>query len=225
MISSLTAPADARTATVTPDLPLVALTPDPPAWLRAWCQASARTLEVRADPLVGRPGPPFGSELSHAVGALAGRTVWVAREPGIGPVPRRVLVAVRDLAEDAAVLAEAAALGRHLCATLVVAHAVPVAFAERSVGLDTAVDQGRRTLARATAMLARHVPDLPPTVSRLVRTRPCELVAESLDADLLVLGGPRSQASGLGVTLNSALHHAPCPVLLVPRTVVNDAGL
>jgi nucleotide-binding universal stress UspA family protein len=44
------------------------------------------------------------------------------------------------------------------------------------------------------------------------------VVGERLDADLVVLGGPRPGTDGaLGLVALSALHHAPCPVLLVPR--------
>jgi nucleotide-binding universal stress UspA family protein len=53
--------------------------------------------------------------------------------------------------------------------------------------------------------------------------RPYELVGEALHADLLVVGGARTDrtaggpGSGPGLVAHSALHHAPCPVLLTPR--------
>jgi nucleotide-binding universal stress UspA family protein len=54
---------------------------------------------------------------------------------------------------------------------------------------------------------------------QLVRALPHEIVGESLDADLLVLGGHRPVTDGmLGLVALSALHHAPCSVLLVARS-------
>ena len=64
--------------------------------------------------------------------------------------------------------------------------------------------------------------------TQLLRVRPHELVGEALDADLLVVGGPRtdtgrptagrrSSPAVSGLVAHSALHHAPCPVLLAPR--------
>jgi nucleotide-binding universal stress UspA family protein len=105
-------------------------------------------------------------------------------------------------------------------------HAVPCSFGERSVDLAGAVAHGRRLLdaaaAHAEALRAGLVPN-----TQLLRVRPHELVGEALDADLLVVGGPRTgprtdhpgsvQPGGLSLVAHSALHHAPCPVLLTPR--------
>jgi len=106
-------------------------------------------------------------------------------------------------------------------------HAVPCSFGERSVDLAGAVDHGRRLLDAA----ATHADALRGGLAlrtQLLRVRPHELVGEALDADLLVIGGPRTvhlrterrssvQPGGLGLVAHSALHHAPCPVLLTPR--------
>jgi hypothetical protein len=198
--------------------PLVALGPHLPAWVRDWCRASGRALEQRPGEPAG-PDDSWSSEaLTRSVGSLAGRTIWLAREPA-ERVPSRVVAALDDLAEDAAVLDEACRAAGHLGATLVLAHAVPVSFAERSVGLDTALTHGRRVLAAAAETAAARLPGDCLTVSRLVRARPHELVGEPLDADLLVLGGPRLGADerSLGVVLTGAVFQAPCPVLLAPR--------
>jgi nucleotide-binding universal stress UspA family protein len=51
-----------------------------------------------------------------------------------------------------------------------------------------------------------------------VRAWPHEIVGELLDADLLVLGGPRAGTAGrVGLVAGSAVRHAPCAVLLAPR--------
>jgi nucleotide-binding universal stress UspA family protein len=60
----------------------------------------------------------------------------------------------------------------------------------------------------------------------LARVRPHELVGEELDADLLVVGGPRADVPDrLGLVARSALHHAPCAVLLIPRPAFSPPGL
>jgi nucleotide-binding universal stress UspA family protein len=44
------------------------------------------------------------------------------------------------------------------------------------------------------------------------------MVGELLDADVLVIGGPRAGRSGrLGLVAESATVHAPCAVLVVRR--------
>ena len=65
--------------------------------------------------------------------------------------------------------------------------------------------------------LAVDAPDLV-VETRLVRVHPHELVGENLDTDLLVIGGPRRRIpDDLGLVARTALHHATCPVLIVPR--------
>jgi nucleotide-binding universal stress UspA family protein len=55
----------------------------------------------------------------------------------------------------------------------------------------------------------------------LVRAWPHEILGERLDADLLVLGGPRAGSNDrvglVGLVAASAVRHAPCAVLLAPR--------
>jgi nucleotide-binding universal stress UspA family protein len=129
---------------------------------------------------------------------------------------RRFVAAVRGLPADGPVVRDAAACAARAGAALTLVHAVPHSFAERSVGLAAALAHGRRLLDAAARQAAVQEPDLPVDTT-LLRMRPHELVGEALDADLLVLGGGRPHRPGPGLVACSALHHAPCPVLLVPR--------
>ena len=106
-------------------------------------------------------------------------------------------------------------------------HAVPCSFGERSVDLAGALARGQHLLDTAACAAEALSAGLSPT-TQLLRVRPHELVGEALDADLLVVGGPRTahrgadhrgsvQPGGLSLVAHSALHHAPCPVLLTPR--------
>jgi nucleotide-binding universal stress UspA family protein len=143
------------------------------------------------------------------------------RRPG---ARRQVVAAVCDLPADGPVVADAAACAARMGAALLLVHAVPRSFAERSVDLPGAVAHGRRLLEAAAAAAAAREPDIVVT-TQLWRMRPYELVGEALDADLLVVGGPRTDpggsprpGAGPGLVASSALHHAPCPVLLTPRS-------
>ena len=138
-----------------------------------------------------------------------------------GTVPRagrrpRVVAALRALPEDEPVLAEAVATACRLDGDLVLLHAVPLPFAERSVGLAEAVRAGELLLAEATVRASVH--GRVPTDVSLERVRPHEMVGELLDADVLVIGGPRAGGCGrLGLVARSATVHAPCTVLVVRR--------
>jgi hypothetical protein len=192
-------------------LVVMANEPDVPAWVARACRRSGR--QVRLEPA---PGP--AEDRLRTVAALAGRSVLV-----IGPHdadrPRtgRVVAAVRDLPSEAAVLAEAAAAAAGLDAAVVPVHGVPLSFGERSVGLTDALARGHDVLDAAVAQLTAAVPGLT-VLPRLLRVRPHELVGEGLDADLLVLGGPRHRIPArVGLVGCSAVQHAPCPVLLAGR--------
>jgi nucleotide-binding universal stress UspA family protein len=128
----------------------------------------------------------------------------------------RIVAALGELPGDEPVLVEAVEAADRLDGELFLLHAVPVSFAERSVGLDEAVHRGERLLADATTMaIAR---GRAPKEARLVRVRPHELVGEGLDADILVIGGPRAGgARRLGRVVGTATGHAPCTILVVPR--------
>lgn len=171
-----------------------------PDWVTAWCRRSGRPLMVGAGPV-------------STTSLLADASVLVLR-PVLAtlPVPQVVAV-VGELPGDRAVLAEAAAAASHLAASLVLVHGVPRSFGERSVGLDAALDQGEHVLRQAWDAVAVTYPGL--TVrTELRRAWPHELVGEEVDADLLVVGQARHQP---GLVALSAVHHAPCPVLLVSR--------
>jgi nucleotide-binding universal stress UspA family protein len=182
-----------------------------PVWLGDWCRHNGRQMRVQpaADAL----------DRIRVIAALAGSSVLIPPSGLVAPQPEPwpVVAAVRDLPDDDAVLAEAASAARELDRPLTLAHVVPRSFAERSVRLDDAVARGQRVLDRGAERLAATAPNV--SVSpRLLRRRPHELVGEELDAVLLVLGGPRPAFSArVGLVASSAVQHAHCPVLLVPR--------
>ncbi|MHA6627401.1 universal stress protein [Pseudonocardia sichuanensis] len=191
---------------------VVAGVPDVPAWMVELCRRSGRS--VRIEPV---PGPV--EDRIGLVATLAGRNVLVAGPHDAHPRPgtARVVAAVRDLPSDAAVLTEAAAAAAALDAVVVPVHGVPLSFGERSVGLTEALARGHRVLDAAVERLGADVPGLT-VLPRLLRVRPHELVGEELEADLLVLGGPRPRIPArVGLVGCSAVQHAPCPVLLAAR--------
>jgi len=171
-----------------------------------WPRRSRRTLVLQDPGQVEGPRP--GPE---------GAVVLVDRpEPRRSGRPR-VVAAVRDLPAELAVLDEATDLARGVGAEVVIAHAVPLSFGEHSVGLAEAVHHGREVLQAARQRVADQAPDVPVSTT-LARRWAHELLGEDLDADLVVLGGWRAdRRGGLGLVAHSAVHHAPCPVLLVPR--------
>jgi hypothetical protein len=192
-------------------LVVMAHEPDVPDWVARACRRSGR--RVRIEPAPGNP-----EDRLLTIAALAGHSVLVmGPDDGDRSPTGRVVAAVRDLPSDAAVLAEAASAAVGLDAAVVPVHAVPLSFGERSVGLTDALARGHEVLDAAVAELIAAVPGL--TVRpRLLRVHPHELVGEGLDADLLVLGGPRQRIPArVGLVGCSAVQHAPCPVLLAAR--------
>jgi nucleotide-binding universal stress UspA family protein len=209
---------------------LVVIGDEVPDWVLSWCSRTAR--EVRRRPVPGRPG---AAESADRVSAIADIAAGAARSgiavlalpaaPQVRGAPPRVIAAVRQLPDDAQTLADAAMSAGHLGADLVVAHGLPASFGERSVGLDAAVRDAARLLDAAVDAAATSQPGLH-VQGWLARVRPHELVGEQLDADLLVLGGPRADRYGqLGLVARSALFHAPCPVLLTPRFARSPSGV
>jgi hypothetical protein len=192
-------------------LVVMAHEPDVPVWVARACRRSGR--QVRLEPA---PGTPEDRLLT--VAALAGRSVLLVGPPGGGRAGTgRVVAAVRDLQGDVAVLTEAALAAMALDATVVPVHCVPLSFGERSVGLTDALARGHEVLDAAVAQLATDAPGIP-VAPRLLRVHPHELVGEGLDADVLVLGGPRQRIPArVGLVGCSAVQHAPCPVLLAAR--------
>jgi nucleotide-binding universal stress UspA family protein len=188
-----------------------------PEWAMRWARSAGWDLRRHGD-----PGPG-----AAAAAAGPGARALLLR-PGTPESTRReqrrphVVAALAALPDDAAVVTDAVECAGAADAALTFVHAVPCSFGERSVDLAGAVDHGRRLLDAAAA----HAEALRSGLAlrtQLLRVRPHELVGEALDADLLVIGGPRTvhrgsvQPGGLGLVAHSALHHAPCPVLLTPR--------
>jgi hypothetical protein len=185
-----------------------------PRWTADWCRHTGRCLHVRR--LRPGGGSDAGGRAVERVGALAGDLVLVVPPDLDGATPRHLVAALRDLDAEPGVLRHAAQVAEETGGELVVLHAVPWSFGERSIGLDAAVDAGRTLLAAAVRWTAARTPDVRCRAT-LVRAHPHEAVGGNLLADLLVLGGPRPGRPEPGPVVSTALQHAPCPVLLVPR--------
>jgi nucleotide-binding universal stress UspA family protein len=181
-----------------------------------WARRAGWTVQRQVD---GGPG-------EAAAAARPGARTLLLR-PGVAdsrPAGRRphVVAALDTRPDDDAVVADAVACAVAVGGALTLVHAVPRSFAERIVDLDGAVEHGLRLLDAAVAESVALRPAVVPA-TQLLRVRPYELVGEALDADLLVVGGARPgypgsvQPGGLGLVAHSALHHAPCPVLVTPR--------
>jgi nucleotide-binding universal stress UspA family protein len=172
-----------------------------PPWVERWCDRSGRSVAARP---------------ADAVPA-AGDSVLIPRaEPPRASRPR-IVAALRSLPDDVGVLVDAVDAAANLDGLLVVLHGVPLSFGERSIGRAEAVDRGHELLEEARV----HVESLGTGLvvePGLVRAWPHEIVGELLDADLLVLGGPRAGTGAqVGLVASSAVRHAPCAVLLAPR--------
>lgn len=189
--------------------------PDLPGWVRGWCSATGRELcahRVGAGAPGRRPAP-----VATLVDLVTAGTDPVLVVPPDHAGDDGVTVALHALPADAPVLTAAAGAARHLGGRLVLVHGLPLSFAERSVGMRAALADARALLETASRRIRADAPDL--TVETwLRRVHPYELVGEDTDSGLLVVGGSRrADVDGLGPVTGSALHHATCPVLVVPR--------
>jgi len=198
-------------------LVVVSDTPDLPGWVRDWSRRAGRELRVHTTPVRAPGHGPTPPGLLAAISAWAADPVLVVPAGSADNLLRQVTAALHDLPDDEPVLAAAADTARQLGGPLVLTHALPVSFAEHSVGLRSALAHAHRVLDVAARLLVAENPDL--TVeTRLLRTHPHELVGENLDTGLLVIGGPRRRfTDDLGLVARTALNHATCPVLIVPR--------
>ena len=215
-VASKPVPADPRLGRVD-RLVVVSARPDLPPWIRTWCRSTGRIFSVHRVP-AAVPGHPWPSvHLLSEITDLLADPVLVIQPGAAGTGLSEVTVALHDLPDDAPVLAAAADVARYLSRPVVLTHGLPVSFAERSVGLRPALQHGRRLLGAAARRLGADAPDIR-VMTRLVRAHPHELVGVDLDTGLLVIGGPRRDGvDDLGLVTRAALHHATCPVLVVPR--------
>ena len=129
--------------------------------------------------------------------------------------------------DDGAVVADAVECADAVGAALTFVHAVPCSFGERSVDLAGAVARGQRLLDTAACAAEALSAGLSPSHAapagaparaggRGARRRP----ARDRRAPDRATGTDHRgsvQPGGLGLVAHSALHHAPCPVLLTPR--------
>jgi len=195
-----------------------------PRWLVTW--RSRAGFELVATPTMpaeeAQPCPGVAAGWARVVNDIAeataaGTAVLVNRSSWSEPEEPRVVAAVQQLPDDTDVLSDAAACAAVLHGSVLVLHGTPVSFAERSVGLDSALNRGLDTLDAGVRFLADHRFGVPAS-SRLLRVHPHELVNDRLEANLLVVGGSRVDgAPGLGRVARSAVRHAPCPVVITPR--------
>ncbi|WP_086664516.1 universal stress protein [Lentzea kentuckyensis] len=123
---------------------------------------------------------------------------------------RHVTVLVSGGPGDGRVLRHAADVAHRRGAALRVLHAAPPPPARCGVDTDHSY-----VLARAAAILNGF-----PHHAVLVRAQPHEAIARCGDTDLIVVGSGESHESG-SVT-RAALHHAPCPVLVVHQPVLEE---
>jgi nucleotide-binding universal stress UspA family protein len=201
--------------------------PQAPDWARTW----ARLWGWQLSWCTGMGPAAAAAAAAPGLRALLLRPDTPTSVPQVEERRPHVVAALQDLPDDAAVVKDAVRCAAGCGAALTFVHAVPRSFGQRSVDLDKAVAHGMRLLDTAARQAVAQAARLQVQLNagtQLLRVQPYELVGEALDADLLVVGGPRTghraadrpasvNPGGLGLVANSALHHAPCPVLLAPR--------
>ncbi|CAL9503811.1 hypothetical protein SUDANB95_03467 [Actinosynnema sp. ALI-1.44] len=178
------------------DAPLRPCPPEP---------ADLLTAAFHADTLVlGHHGPFALPRHLTAVAEHADCDVVVVRgtPEAVHGAHHRVTALVTGSVNDPPVLHRAADLARRRGSSLRVLHAVPP--------LPVRTDDPHRPITNADELLRgiRHA-------SVVARMHPHEAITHHADTDLLVVGDP-------GPTTRTALHHAPCPVLVVHRPPTDD---
>lgn len=154
----------------------------------------------------------IGATVLDVVARSRGSTV-VVRFPTQGS-NARVVAAIGRLPDDEPVLRWAAEFAAGPGGELVLVHTVPLAFGERSCRLAEAEDAGLTLLRRAADMVGDKRRGLP-VRTELARGHPHDLLANPLGADLLVMGShPAAIGEPPGALVRTALHHAPCTVMV-----------
>ncbi len=183
-----------------------------PAWVKLWCARAGR-------PVAAHPGDAV------TVASSTGDSVLIPRAEPPAAVRPRIAVALGSLPDDTSVFVDALDAATHLNGRLRVLHGVPLSFGERTVGRAEALRYGRDLLDQAHSLLDGPGADVAVDIE-LMRAWPHEIVGELLDADLLIMGGPRTGSIGrVGLVAASALRHAPCAVLLAPRPALRPPVL
>ena len=166
----------------------------------------------------------IGATVLDVVARSCGSTV-VVRFPSQGSSNVRVVAAIGRLPEDELVLRWAAEFAAGPGGELVLAHAVPLAFGERSCQLAEAEDAGLALLRHAAGTVGGKWRGLA-IRTELARGHPHDLLANPLGADLLVMGDyPAAAGEPPGALVRTALHHAPCTVMVTARTLPERRGL
>ena len=196
---------------------------------------------VGADLLVlgsrGRGG--FASLLlgSVASGCAHHTTIPLAVIQGRGVLPGngRVVVGVDDSAGGRAALRWAAVEAARLGSPLEVVHGWETPYAVPPGGMAFApihdaefVEAADRLTAGLVDEVLADLPDRPEVTCRSVpQTAPQALLTEAKGAGLLVVGS-RGRGSIAGLVLGSVsqqcLHHAPCPIVVVPTRTAPGGG-
>ncbi|MBL8928396.1 MAG: universal stress protein, partial [Pseudonocardia sp.] len=166
--------------------------PTMPDWVQSWARLWGWQLRWYTE--MG-PGAAAAAA-APGLRALLLRPDTPTSAPHAGERRPNVVAALQDLPDDAAVVKDAVRCAAGCGAALIFVHAVPRSFGERSVDLDKALAHGVRLLEaavrQATTQAGRLHAELVSS-TQLLRVRPHELVGEELDADLLVIGGPRTE--------------------------------
>jgi len=193
-----------------------------------WAAAHAKLVDAEVETL--RPGDDFHAQLvvlgyqgrtGSSLG-LGGHVLPIVCTAGCDAVVvrgttaarrglhGRVTALVSGGPDDAVVLARAVEFATSHCSTLRVLHAAPMPVVRE--GFD---EDHSWVLERSTDLLAGF-----PHTAVLVRRQPHEAISRCADTDLLVVGPGETRACG--AVTRAALHHAPCPVLVVHRSVQEE---
>ena len=129
-------------------------------------------------------------------------------------VHRNVTVMISGSDDDAVVLERAVHMAVTYQSHLQIVHAVP----------ETAIRSKKTERDLYFALLhLDNFSEKPKTTLVVKRISPHEVVSRASNTDLVVLGRSRSpvHAEGAGSVTKAALHHAPCPVLVVQKHITS----